>query len=507
MLMIMPFLNQNNSFSNSVMAQEYNNYDDNKYSQYPTKENKYECRTGPFEGFFVGSVEFCDPKNIKFDKDDRKDRDRDDNKTGAQGSQGPQGSQGSQGIQGIQGPIGFNGTQGSQGPPGINGTNATGFTCVACLLDALAKLETGAVAVNVTSSLPGNIFDPPVMGLVIFSIPLTIDLDVATLLQEQLALSLDLPEGSSIFEICAAIDAGVELDIADVLTELRDEIDPIVRAEVADQITDIVAVLVAAGVDVSPTLLGQILAGINYIAIVDDIILDIQASLRILEACLELTPPPPIEGANLSINKEWFVCNNDDIDCTIETPEQQISFEGPNSGNYTQCTSDGQCPFANNAGFNITINGTSPTPNTIPAQVNTIQQVDIGAGSFAVSEELFSDRFVPDAIFNVEDVPLEEQDIGSSLPSLYIAFDAADQRVFTANEHSDSVSIIDLTDPNPATAVTNIPLAPTGGDFPIAIAFDAADQRVFTANRDSDSVSIIDLTDPNPSHCCYKHTA
>ena len=36
-------------------------------------------------------------------------------------------------------------------------------------------------------------------------------------------------------------------------------------------------------------------------------------------------------------NKEWFVCNNDDIDCTIQIPEQQISFEGPNSGNYTQC--------------------------------------------------------------------------------------------------------------------------------------------------------------------------
>ena len=23
------------------------------------KVNKYECRTGPFEGFFVNSVEFC----------------------------------------------------------------------------------------------------------------------------------------------------------------------------------------------------------------------------------------------------------------------------------------------------------------------------------------------------------------------------------------------------------------------------------------------------------------
>ena len=69
MLMIMPFLNQNNSFSN-VMAQEYDKYGDSFYSQYPTDDKKYECRTGPFEGFFVGSVEFC--KHVKFD--DRKDK-------------------------------------------------------------------------------------------------------------------------------------------------------------------------------------------------------------------------------------------------------------------------------------------------------------------------------------------------------------------------------------------------------------------------------------------------
>ena len=35
------------------------------YSEYPTEEYKYECKTGPFEGFFVSSVEFC--KHIKFD--------------------------------------------------------------------------------------------------------------------------------------------------------------------------------------------------------------------------------------------------------------------------------------------------------------------------------------------------------------------------------------------------------------------------------------------------------
>src|SRR5215204_3350908 len=113
MLVLMPFLNNNNNNNNSfsnVMAQEYDKYRDSSYSQYPTDDNKYQCRTGPFEGFFVSSVEFC--KHVKFD--DRKDNDRKDNNiTGTQGPPGPQGPAGSQGI---QGPPGANGTQ---GPPGI----------------------------------------------------------------------------------------------------------------------------------------------------------------------------------------------------------------------------------------------------------------------------------------------------------------------------------------------------------------------------------------------------
>ena len=37
MLVIMPFLNQNNSFFNSVMAQEYDDYyGDSSYSTYPS---------------------------------------------------------------------------------------------------------------------------------------------------------------------------------------------------------------------------------------------------------------------------------------------------------------------------------------------------------------------------------------------------------------------------------------------------------------------------------------
>src|SRR5215212_10158472 len=118
MLAVMPFLN-NNNFLNVAMAQEYDKYQDSSYSQYPTDDKKYECRTGPFEGFFVSSVEFC--KHVKFDKDDRKDN----NRTGTQGPPGPPGPPGINGTNGAQGPPGINGTNGAQGPSGITLLNST----------------------------------------------------------------------------------------------------------------------------------------------------------------------------------------------------------------------------------------------------------------------------------------------------------------------------------------------------------------------------------------------
>ncbi len=118
MLSAIPLLNHN-GFTKTAMAQGY--YDDSSSSQYPTDDKKYECRTGPFEGFFVGSEEFC--KFNKFGDKDRKDISR-DNRTGTQGPQGPQGPPGVNGTQGPQGPPGVNGTQGPQGiqgPPGSQG--------------------------------------------------------------------------------------------------------------------------------------------------------------------------------------------------------------------------------------------------------------------------------------------------------------------------------------------------------------------------------------------------
>ena len=61
-----------NSICSSYNDGNDKNYNNIDYSEYPTEEYKYECKTGPAEGFFVSSVEFC--KHIKFDDKDRKKR-------------------------------------------------------------------------------------------------------------------------------------------------------------------------------------------------------------------------------------------------------------------------------------------------------------------------------------------------------------------------------------------------------------------------------------------------
>ena len=70
LIMLVPF-GSTNIYPNPAMAQEYDNYDDNSYNKYPIDDKTYECRTGPFEGFFVSSVEFC--KHVKFNDKDNKD--------------------------------------------------------------------------------------------------------------------------------------------------------------------------------------------------------------------------------------------------------------------------------------------------------------------------------------------------------------------------------------------------------------------------------------------------
>ena len=138
-LAIVPFLNNNYP----AMAQGY--YGDsssNYYSQYPTDDKKYECRTGPFEGFFVSSVEFC--KHVKFD-----DKKRD----GKVGPQGPPGANGTTGATGATGPQGLPGTPGLQGPPGITNVNASNYYSV--IGNASPIFPT--TANSTVSCLPGDV--------------------------------------------------------------------------------------------------------------------------------------------------------------------------------------------------------------------------------------------------------------------------------------------------------------------------------------------------------------
>jgi len=95
-----PMKQQQSSYDNKYNYDEkkisYNeSYEDmKKYSTYPTKDKKYVCQTGQFQGFFVESVEFC---KLKIP----------------------------QGPQGIPGPTGPQGIPGSQGPSGLSTINST----------------------------------------------------------------------------------------------------------------------------------------------------------------------------------------------------------------------------------------------------------------------------------------------------------------------------------------------------------------------------------------------
>ena len=56
---------------------------------------------------------------------------------------------------------------------------------------------------------------------------------MATLLQQQIAETLELDANATIFEICAAIDAEESLDIAAIINAHELDLDPIVTAQIS----------------------------------------------------------------------------------------------------------------------------------------------------------------------------------------------------------------------------------------------------------------------------------
>jgi hypothetical protein len=133
LIVLVSFANTTTNLFSDAMAQEYDNnynYDIEQYSKYPTHVNKYECRTGPFEGFFVNSVEFCKRTPIiDSGMDTYGPAGPASTVPGPQGPPGPKGDQGPAGpastVPGPQGPAGPKGDQGPLGPSGPPGTNRT----------------------------------------------------------------------------------------------------------------------------------------------------------------------------------------------------------------------------------------------------------------------------------------------------------------------------------------------------------------------------------------------
>jgi hypothetical protein len=116
----------NNDYKDNIISYNTSYEDTKNYSTYPTKDKKYVCQKGQFEGFFVESVEFCKLKV-------------------AQGPPGPQG------VQGIQGPIGPNGTKGPPGPQGPSGivtlNNTNTYIVTTSLTQVNASSDESVVAI------------------------------------------------------------------------------------------------------------------------------------------------------------------------------------------------------------------------------------------------------------------------------------------------------------------------------------------------------------------------
>ena len=117
---------------------DINSYNvDNAYSKYPTKDKKYECQKGQFEGFFVSSVEFCKLK-IR---------------------EGPAGPQGPQGPQGPAGQINFTNTYRVVGPGATitSETPSRAFSVSLCDTGDIV-LEGGGSVANFLDEGLGNVF-------------------------------------------------------------------------------------------------------------------------------------------------------------------------------------------------------------------------------------------------------------------------------------------------------------------------------------------------------------
>ena len=242
-------------------------------------------------------------------------------------------------------------------PTGVNGTNGVNGTeidpCVACLLDALVKLDSGAVLVNVTAEIEFS--GDRVENI---TLPLVIDVDVALLLQQQLANATGLDPDATIFEICAALDEQ-GLDIQAVLDGLEVTLVPIVEEQISKLVLTIVAAindLLGTSIVLTPE---EVIDAVDIDDIVAQITANVQVSLGILEACLGEVPPP-------ATTETLTVIKNTDCQADPATCEQN-PIEPSN--------------------FTIVIEDNNPSQNNFPGSSGTGTDVELEPGAYNVTEQ------------------------------------------------------------------------------------------------------------------------
>jgi hypothetical protein len=176
--------------------------------------------------------------------------------------------------------------------------NLTDVQCLFCLLDALAKLESGAIVVNLTATISVGTGQPVPVTI---RTPFVIDVDVATLLQAQLGISLLGDENATIFEICNALETQT-LNLTDVITGLNSTLTTIVKAQLTNNpaLTELLSGIISLvpGIGNAAAVAAQVVVALNQITgtagvqlVVNQILADVLDSLELFIDCNTSTIP------------------------------------------------------------------------------------------------------------------------------------------------------------------------------------------------------------------------
>ena len=193
----------------------------------------------------------------------------------------------------------------------------------------------------------------------------------------------------------------------------------------------------------------------------------------------------------LTVTKNWFICtNNNLVDCTADTFNKQSiepTFEGPTSNLYMQCTSEEECQFTSAANFDITISGNNPNPNNIDAVAGTMQDVDIDAGQYSVSEILEGQQKPFISVF-------DRLEVGDN--PIRVAYAQDKMLMYVTNIVDDTVSILNTTGGvdglvgNADDVVGTVDV----GTNPRGIAYAQDKMLMYVVNSFDNTVSILNTT-------------